>query len=211
MTPIEQAREALEALLKYATSENQGHLYEGDCPDESQPGSRDPACPACKAMNKAAAALAALSASPAHADLLKLEALADAYAKAAATAHVESLYGGSKDYTRECVGKSNKARSDLMQALSAAPAAPAAPDGWVMVPKEPTPEMLAAGYKSAWSALLGDYHNTDCRTDEERSAKAMSRDWSAMLTAAPAAPTQGAQPERGPNWNGPMLPTAPQG
>ena len=51
--------------------------------------------------------------------------LADDYARCAATAHVESLYGGSKSYTAECQKHENEARSKLSAALSAAPAAPA--------------------------------------------------------------------------------------
>lgn len=51
--------EALHYLSAYAASDNQGHLYEGDCPDQSQPDSRDPTCPACEAMDKHRAALAA--------------------------------------------------------------------------------------------------------------------------------------------------------
>ena len=51
--------------------------------------------------------------------------LADDYARCAATAHVESLYGGSKSYTAECHKHENEARSKLSAALSAAPAAPA--------------------------------------------------------------------------------------
>lgn len=30
-----------------------GHLYNGDCPAENQPNSRDPDCPACRAMDSA--------------------------------------------------------------------------------------------------------------------------------------------------------------
>ncbi|MFM6996942.1 MAG: hypothetical protein ACKOXL_07605, partial [Limnohabitans sp.] len=125
MNPIEQAREALEAILDhYVNLANSGDA--GFWNPEEEPE-----------VIGVRAALAALSASQAHADLLKLEALADAYAKAAATAHVESLYGGSKDYTRECVGKSNKARSDLMQALSAAPAAPTQGAQWMPIETAP--------------------------------------------------------------------------
>lgn len=55
------AREALTWLHDMAAGgKSVGHLYEGDCPDDSQPDSRDPGCPACKAMDKARAALSAI-------------------------------------------------------------------------------------------------------------------------------------------------------
>ena len=134
--------------------------------------------------------------------------LADDYARCAATAHVESLYGGSKSYTAECQKHENEARSKLSAALSAAPAAPAgepvaevgdliiqvrervmaagllnraplyaapapaepAPEGWRLVPVEPTPEMVAA-----WpNHRHGSGHEAEI--------------YRAMLAAAPASP-----------------------
>ncbi|MGC0155541.1 hypothetical protein ACPRNU_24035 [Chromobacterium vaccinii] len=46
---------------------------------------------------------------------------ADEYARAAAGAHVESLYGTSKGYTTECHRHENEARSKLHDILTAAP------------------------------------------------------------------------------------------
>lgn len=105
MTPLEQARDLAQQIAEFV----------------GKHGSEDTAT---FLLIQAQQSLAALSAQEVPADLLRLEALADAYAKAAATAHVEDLYGGSKAYTQECIGKANKARSELMRALTAAPAAP---------------------------------------------------------------------------------------
>lgn len=59
------AREALTWMHDMAAGgKSVGHLYEGDCPDDSQPDSRDPGCPACKAMDKARAALSAIDQAP---------------------------------------------------------------------------------------------------------------------------------------------------
>ena len=57
----------------------------------------------------------------------KALALADEYARAAAKAYTESLYGTSKSYTAECVKDEAACRESLRAAL-AAPAPAAAPD-----------------------------------------------------------------------------------
>ena len=57
----------------------------------------------------------------------------------------------------------------------------AAPDGWVLVPVEPTEAMLAAGESAAW-----DDGNS------MPAIRAMPKAWSAMLSASPAPPAQGA-------------------
>ena len=103
---------------------------------------------------------------------------------------------------------------DLRAAAAALSALPAhAPDGWVMVPKEPTPEMLEAARHVKRERLLKAVEQTKAgkHPDTIGMALAVAEEWDAMLIAAPAAPTQGAQPKRGPNWNGPMLPQPPQG
>ena len=41
-------RDVLDDLL------HEGHLYEGSCPDSTQPDARDPECPMCRAMLAAA-------------------------------------------------------------------------------------------------------------------------------------------------------------
>lgn len=57
-------RDALVARLEaIERAEPVAHLYTGDCPDESQPDARDPACPACCAMVAAAQPPAAEQAS----------------------------------------------------------------------------------------------------------------------------------------------------
>jgi len=71
-TPTEllrQAREALAYLLPLAEMqpadvERGRHLMQGDCPDETQPSSRDAECPACKKMVAAAELIAAIDALP---------------------------------------------------------------------------------------------------------------------------------------------------
>ena len=71
-TPTEllrQAREALAYLLPLAEMqpadvEPGRHLMRGDCPDETQPSSRDAECPACKKMVAAAELIAAIDALP---------------------------------------------------------------------------------------------------------------------------------------------------
>lgn len=52
-------------------------------------------------------------------DTTKTEALADEYARLAARARVESLYGTSKSYTAECQKDENEARAELIRAISA--------------------------------------------------------------------------------------------
>lgn len=71
-TPTEllrQAREALAYLLPLAEMqpadvEPGRHLMRGDCPDETQPSSRDAECPACKKMVAADELIAAIDALP---------------------------------------------------------------------------------------------------------------------------------------------------
>lgn len=66
MTHTEALRLALDALTladaKINGTSGCGHLYEGDCPDESQPDASDPACPACKATAAVRPAIAAIRA-----------------------------------------------------------------------------------------------------------------------------------------------------
>ena len=53
---------------------------------------------------------------------------------------------------------------------------PAIPQGWVLVPEEPTPEMCAAGVQALYSASVGDFETTG---SEVRIT------YSAMLAARP--------------------------
>ena len=66
---LRQARDALAYLLPLAEMqpadiEPGHHLMQGDCPDETQPSSRDEACPACQRMISAAELIAAIDAMP---------------------------------------------------------------------------------------------------------------------------------------------------
>ena len=105
--------------------------------------------------------------------------LADDYARCAATAHVESLYGGSKSYTAECQKHENEARSKLSAALSAAPAGE---------PVAPTDEALARvahkGYDDYWA------EDSPGRETEAwaASAKAVLATFAAPVPAEPVLP-----------------------
>lgn len=63
-----------------------------------------------------------------------------------------------------------------------------APEGFVLVPKEPTEEMLLAAYEQACASLLDGIGNTHCKSDEERSAHAIRPLYHAMLATAPPSP-----------------------
>ncbi|OQS41165.1 hypothetical protein [Chromobacterium haemolyticum] len=64
-------------------------------------------------------------------DLQRVLDAADDYARAAAKAHVESLYGTSKSYTAECFRDENEARSKLHDLLAAGSTKPAGePVAW---------------------------------------------------------------------------------
>lgn len=65
------------------------------------------------------------------------------------------------------------------------------PDGWQLVPVEPTPAM-----KSAGGHVNSEWLNDDAPLYESRYAMSMDGVWSAMLAAAPAAPQ--AEPKREP-------------
>lgn len=97
--------------------------------------------------------------------------LADEYARLAATAHVESLYGTSKSYTRECTRHANEARTALHNALSAPPARQAV----ALTDERPTRADLVAALKfyanrehliwsdeSAWDTVSGEPQNWWC-------------------------------------------------
>ena len=64
-------------------------------------------------------------------DLQLVLSAADDYARAAAKAHAESLYGTSKSYTAECFRDENEARSKLHDLLAAGSTKPASePVAW---------------------------------------------------------------------------------
>lgn len=64
-------------------------------------------------------------------DLQLVLSAADDYARAAAKAHAESLYGTSKSYTAECFRDENEARSKLHDLLAAGSTKPAGePVAW---------------------------------------------------------------------------------
>jgi hypothetical protein len=114
----------------------------------------------------------------------ELMELADQYAKAAATAYVEDLYGTSQSYTAECQRKENAARSALHAALAAtAQPAPAA------VPADLHAYMLQH-LKRERAALDGFIA---LGNEAPRAAK-FDRWIAALLAAAPQqAPTGGAE------------------
>lgn len=55
---IDEMATALRDVLAIGTESGAQHIYEGDCPDDAQPGARDPEyCPACRALVTAASVL----------------------------------------------------------------------------------------------------------------------------------------------------------
>ena len=68
--------------------------------------------------------------------------LADDYAKATATARLESLHGTSKSFTEQCVAHAAALREQLNAALSAAPVEPVAPVAWRWMPTQHFPEWV---------------------------------------------------------------------
>lgn len=109
-------------------------------------------------------------------------------------------------YPEAVDGSDDEAEAEHAAAITAADTAMAqpvpvqavAPEGWVLVPKEPTPEMVAA-YLAAnhtyWKEMdegpapIGKYRNGT-------PAEATAESYSAMLAAAPAAPTTDAAKEQ---------------
>jgi hypothetical protein len=71
--------------------------------------------------------------------------------------------------------------ADALDALAKSP--PAAPDGWQLVPRKPTKEMLEAGYEAQCDETLWpDTWAQNGTTPETHTAKIV---WAAMLAAAP--------------------------
>lgn len=67
---------------------------------------------------------------------------------------------------------------EWLAAARAIPApVPVVPEGWKLVPVEPTPEMIDAGHREYEKAMLGNRRNVTA---------AFLRRWKAMLSAAPA-------------------------
>lgn len=74
-------------------------------------------------------------------------------------------------------------------ALSALQDKPAVPDGWKLVPIEPTEDMIIKGFESAPSMLFSNPDDWDAYVSMSgcrRAAYKASRSWAAMLAAAPA-------------------------
>lgn len=89
--------------------------------------------------------------------------------------YVESL-AGSRIYVDDAISDAKRLVTEIDSVLDSAQPAPAVPEGWQIVPKEPTPEMLTAG----------DNAGDDIWTVESS--------YAAMLAAAPAPAPVGAQP-----------------
>jgi hypothetical protein len=94
------------------------------------------------------------------------EALLDEYERAVAMYQNAKSVNERANHTRTAV----KARAAILDAMTR----PAVPDGWVLVPKVPTNEMLTALWGYEFSCENDAFQAVDCYTS--------------MLAAAPAAP-----------------------
>ena len=59
---------------------------------------------------------------------------------------------------------------------------------FVLVPKDPTPEMIAAAWKVTSARSREEYMASELATTEQAHALKMKKRWAAMLAAAPKQP-----------------------
>lgn len=139
------------------------HIYQGDCPDETDMTRRDSECPACRAM----------------------EAAKECRWYCIDTRGAATLCADREDAEQE-MQRSNGLYPHLgpyraVQLVEVAAQQGAVPDGWKLVPIEPTDAMLVAGF-GYWLNVTGSPKQRDTAAAE----------WAGLLAAAPNPPA----PER---------------
>lgn len=144
-------------------------------------------------------------------DLQLVLSAADDYARAAAKAHAESLYGTSKSYTAECFRDENEARSKLHDLLAAAPAQieQQAPHKWQPIGTAPADgrTILLGHFNSHgnWRTIRGQWFTKEHIEDNWEDGDLFEAGWYETSVEADDAPS--CWPTKPTHWQ--PLPPAP--